>query len=231
MLSEQGSQGEFSLYDPVYEDEDVMRYLISVRNEAKLTSNNRNNKVTESNINDNNNNNNNINLNYFVEFEDVMNYTISKQLLDIRNSNNYSQWKYNTIKQFESIKSYIQEIYTINFQDNIIDEEEWRSIYNQNEKSKLSLGKWNSYNWCNLLEIILQDIEDIDNFIINWNILSWIFTCLAAIHEVDSYHSQVTFNMQKIKRYLESITYKLPVDEILALEAILIIIKNFYNQR
>ncbi|OII76836.1 hypothetical protein cand_024110 [Cryptosporidium andersoni] len=229
MLSEQGLQEESSLYDPAYEDEDVMKYLMNVRNEAKLISSNRNNKITESNINDNSNDN--ISLNYFREFEDIMNYTISKQLLDIRNSNNYLQWKYNTIKQFESIKSYIQELYTINSQDDIIDEEEWRSIYNQNKKSKLSLGKWNSHNWCNLLEIILQDIENIDHFIVNWNILSWIFTCLAAIHEVDSYHSQVTFNMQKIKRYLESITYILSVDEILAVEAILIIIKNFYNQR
>ncbi|EEA05727.1 uncharacterized protein CMU_027370 [Cryptosporidium muris RN66] len=229
MLNEQGLQEESSLYDPEYEDEDVMKYLINVRNEAKLISSNRNSKITESNINDNISDN--ASLNYFREFEDIMNYTISEQLLDIRNSNNYLQWKYNTIKQFEYIKSYIQELYTINSRDDIIDEEEWRSIYNQNKKSKLSLGKWNSHNWCNLLEIILQDIENIDHFIVNWNILSWIFTCLAAIHEVDSYHSQVTFNMQKIKRYLESITYRLPVDEILAVEAILIIIKNFYNQR
>ncbi|CUV06512.1 unnamed protein product [Cryptosporidium hominis] len=235
--------------DEVTEDpecQEAMDYLKSVREEAKLitackvyTNELESDKEetlttkvkdTKNNITDNQNSQGNCN---YGDFEYLTNYHISENLSIIRKDPAYDICKSEIIEYILSQKEKVSTLTEALQTEEIISVSNWEEIIQSAQIPCITIGKWNSYNWSNLLEYFANKFDEsaLDSFLLDTNKIQWVILALISVHTIDSYNPHVSFCMQRIKRYLESNDFShLSKDDHFRIETIIIIIKYIYNQ-
>ncbi|KAK6590089.1 hypothetical protein RS030_182750 [Cryptosporidium xiaoi] len=167
------------------------------------------------------------------EFRCILEYDISQKIRNIRSDPNYSERKDEIIEYINSLRSKVSDLTEVLETIDIVTKSNWDDIINSDQTPCVTFGKWNSSNWCTLLEYFSDKIKEHTEYsFLNTKVLNWILLSLISIHSLDSYNPNVSYSMQEIKRYLESTNFKdIRDSDYFRIESITIIIKYIFNQQ
>ncbi|KAH8738674.1 hypothetical protein FG386_000669 [Cryptosporidium ryanae] len=170
---------------------------------------------------------------FFDEFRNILEYSASQKICDIRSDSDYWGKQREIVEYINSLRDRVYELTELLQTIEIVTKSNWDDIVNSDQTPCVAVGKWNSSNWCSLLEYFSNRIQKRqEELALDTKMLNWILLALVSIHPLDSYNQDVSHNMQVIKRYLESTNFVSVRDsDYFRIESIVITIKYIFNQQ